>query len=112
MTQLEWILLALAIVGALWAVVASLMATNYRNQVDNVAQAASIARDQNSGLRAVNEALVKMVRAFESEVAAHKRYAQVVEDINRVLIADKPKPRARRAPATTKKAPVAAKKGK
>ena len=67
MSTTEWIYLTLATVALVWAVVATIIAVSYRNQVANVQMAAGIAREHNGALRKVNDALVKVVRAYEGQ---------------------------------------------
>lgn len=92
-----WILIALAVIGGVWAIVATWMARTYRDQVTNVQMAAGIAREQTAAQRQVNDALVKVVHAYEGQLAEARRTKVVVEEMNRMLVAARPKPRAPRA---------------
>ncbi len=102
MTTSLWILIALAIIGGLWAIVATWMAKSYRDQVTNVQMAAGIARESASNQRHLVDALTKVVRAYEGELVLAHRATEVVEQMNRMLIAAQPKPRAPRAPRAKK----------
>jgi hypothetical protein len=102
MSVTEWIYLTVATIALVWAVVATKVASNYRHQIDNVQQAASNARDQASTQRHVSDALAKVVRAYEALLIESRRRADVVEGMNRMLVAAQPKPRVRRTPAVKK----------
>ena len=102
MSATEWIYIALATVAVVWAVVVTIIATSYKNQVTNVQMAAGIAREHNGALRNVNASLVKVVKAYEGQLVTANRRVEVVEDMNRMILAAQPKPRARRAPAVKK----------
>jgi hypothetical protein len=102
MSAIEWIYLALATVAVVWAVAATIIAASYKGQVGNVQQAAGIAREHNGALRNVNESLVQVVKAYEGQLVERNRRIEVVESMNRMLIAAQPKPRARRAPVAKK----------
>ena len=94
-----WILAGLAAAFLIWAITASKMAGSYKQQVENVQMAAGIAREHTGAQREVNDALVKVVHAYEGQLIESRRRADVVEQMNRMLVAAQPKPRARRAPA-------------
>lgn len=102
MSTTEWIYLTLATIALVWAVVATIIAVSYKNQVTNVQMAAGIAREHNGALRKMNDTLVQVIRAYEGQLIAVSRRADVVEGMNRMLVAAQPKPRVRRAPATKK----------
>jgi len=103
MTLSEWIFFGITFFAIFWAVWSLRVAANLRFQVENVQMAAANARQDASTQRHLVDALTKVVRSYDKQLVEAYKHKAVVEEMNRMLVAAQPKPRARRAPATATK---------
>jgi len=112
MSVTDWIFFGITFFAIFWAVWSLRVAANLRFQVENVQMAAANARQDASTQRHLVDALTKVIRAYEGQLVESRRRTDVVEGMNRMLVAAQPKPRAARATAQSRTTGKSTEKGK